>query len=325
MISVRHLTKWYGETRAAHDVSFDVARGEIVGLLGRNGAGKTTVMKVLTGYLEPTSGTCIVDDADVLTERQVVQRHIGYLPENAPSYPEMLVQDYLVMMAELRGVPADAVTPAVVRAARDTGLVDRLTSPIATLSKGYRQRVGLAQAIVHDPQVLVLDEPTNGLDPVQIVEIRALIRRLAERSTVILSTHILSEIEALCDRVVMLIDGEVAADAPLAELRSSRRVRISLPAAVTDPGAALTAVAGVSAVAAAGPDPRRGGFTLWHLECSVDPAPVPAIVRAAGAAGWEIGEVAAETASLEAVFRARNEAAVARRRADAQPAPEALR
>ena len=175
MIEVRDLEKRYGDVRAVKGLSFDVGRGEIVGLLGHNGAGKSTVMKMITGYIEPSGGSISVGGVDVLADRIGVQRQIGYLPESAPVYPEMLVQEYLLMMAELRDIPAAERNAAVIKAVRSTGLEDWLVRPIATLSKGYRQRVGLAQAILHEAEVLILDEPTSGLDPVQIVEIRALI------------------------------------------------------------------------------------------------------------------------------------------------------
>ena len=165
MISVRELTKQYGSIQAISNVSFDVQQGSIVGLLGQNGAGKTTVMKILTGFLEPTSGTVLVGEKDVRTQRTEVQGHIGYMPENAPLYDEMLVQEYLMMMAELRGIKNNQLVSAVKEALEVTGLRSRAIQPIGTLSKGYRQRVGLAQAIIHRPEVLVLDEPTNGLDP----------------------------------------------------------------------------------------------------------------------------------------------------------------
>lgn len=303
MISVKNLTKHYGPVQAAKKVTFDVGRGEIVGLLGHNGAGKTTVMKIITGFLEPTEGTVTVGDVDVLENRLGVQRQIGYMPENAPIYPEMLVQEYLLMMTELRGIPEDKRTEAVKDAVQATSLVDHLVRPISELSKGYRQRVGLAQAILHKPEVLILDEPTNGLDPVQIVEIRELIKRLSQSSTVILSTHILAEIEAVCDRVLIMIDGELAKDAPLRELLASNKVRLSLPEELEAPGATLENIEGVRSATKLGSDPARKGYVQWTLTCSGDVPPVPAIVKATAQAGWDVGAVAAETPSLEQVFR----------------------
>jgi ABC-2 type transport system ATP-binding protein len=214
MIEVQALSKAYGPIQALRGVSFRVAAGQIIGLLGPNGAGKTTVMKIVTGYLQPDGGQARVDGLDVLTNRLEVQRRSGYLPENAPLYPELGVQAYLSMIAELRQIPSQEQRASLALAVRATGLAEHLTRPIGQLSKG----VGLAQAILHRPGLLILDEPTVGLDPTQIVEVRRLIRRLAEHSTVLLSTHILSEVEALCDGVIILLNGEVKADARLADL-----------------------------------------------------------------------------------------------------------
>ena len=230
MISVKNLRKQYGSLVAVRDLSFEVKQGQIVGLLGHNGAGKTTVMKVMTGFLEPTSGTITVGGKDVRSDRISVQNQIGYMPENAPLYDEMLVQEYLLMMAELRGIEVSQRRQSVIDAITDTGLSNRAVQQIGTLSKGYRQRVGLAQAILHKPDVLVLDEPTNGLDPVQILEIRALIQKLAQTATVIISTHILSEIEAVCNQVVILIDGELAAHDSIDSMLSAQQVKLTFTA-----------------------------------------------------------------------------------------------
>ncbi len=303
MISVKNLEKRYGEVRAVKGVGFEVARGDIVGLLGQNGAGKTTVMKILTGYLEPTAGTITVGGVDVLTDRLGVQRQIGYLPENAPLYPEMLVQEYLLMMCELRGLPPEKHIAALSDAVRATGLTKFLTRPIATLSKGYRQRVGLAQAILHKPEVLVLDEPTNGLDPVQIQEIRGLIKRLAQHSTIILSTHILQEVEAVCNRVVILIDGEIAADAALSDLLKSKRVRVSLKQGSDGAAVALGKVPGVSKVSRQGADADTAGFDVWICEFTTATAPIQAIVETAVQHKWTLGGVAPEVSNLDTVFR----------------------
>jgi ABC-2 type transport system ATP-binding protein len=189
MIDVDQLTKHYGPTRALHGISFRVQRGEVVGFLGPNGAGKSTTMKILTGYLLPTSGTATVDGLDVVAQSLEVRRRIGYLPESTPLYGEMLVRDYLEFAAAIRGVSGRAAGAAVDRVVGLCGLQRVVGKNIVELSKGYKQRVGLAQAMVHEPDVLVLDEPTSGLDPNQIVEVRKLIQQLAERHTVILSTH----------------------------------------------------------------------------------------------------------------------------------------
>jgi ABC-2 type transport system ATP-binding protein len=242
MIDVTDLSKSYGSVQALKDISFHVEAGEIIGLLGPNGAGKTTAMKILTGYLQPTSGTALVDGLDVMTDALDVQKRIGYLPENAPLYPELSVQAYLRMIAELRQIPEEEQPVRLSAAIRATGLEDHLTRPIGQLSKGYRQRVGLAQAIVHRPKLLILDEPTIGLDPTQIVEVRRLIRGLARESTVLLSTHILSEVEAMCDRVIILMNGEIKADARLADLESSGDVILILDEGAPDVATDLRAL-----------------------------------------------------------------------------------
>ncbi len=221
MIDVKNVTKTYGPIEALRGISFDIASGEIVGLLGPNGAGKTTTIKILTGSLQPDDGTVNVNGRDVLEHTREVQAEIGYLPETAPLYRELTVQGYLRMMAELRGIPEEERRARISEAVYATGLAEHLVRPIGELSKGFRQRVGLAQAILHKPRLLILDEPTIGLDPTQVVEVRRLIRRLSERSTVLLSTHILSEVEALCDRVIILINGRIRADAELSELAST--------------------------------------------------------------------------------------------------------
>ena len=209
MIFVEGLTKSYGEIQALRGMSFQVEQGEIVGLLGPNGAGKSTAIKCLTGYLHPDEGSVHVDGINVLDDPIEAQARIGYLPENTPLYPEMSVQSYLRMIAELRDVPDELIIEKLSDAIIATGLEQRLTQPIGQLSKGLRQRVGLAQAILHKPRLLILDEPTIGLDPTQIVEIRNLIKGLSGNSTILFSSHILSEVEAVCDRVIILVNGEV--------------------------------------------------------------------------------------------------------------------
>jgi ABC-2 type transport system ATP-binding protein len=303
MIELRNLTRKYGDLAAVSDVSLTIERGQVVGLLGHNGAGKTTMMRMLTGYLEPSSGSVHVDGLDVAQNREAVQRRIGYLPESAPLYGEMLVQDYLATMAELRGVPRRDVRAAVVDAARRTGLLERMTQPIATLSKGFRQRVGLAQAIVHRPDVLILDEPTNGLDPAQIRSIRELILDLGESATVILSTHILQEVEAVCDRVVVLIGGKLAADAPLADLVDSHALTLSVEDSAEGVAAAVTAIDGIVAAEPLGSDPKQTGFSRWRLRCEGPQLPVQRVVEVAAENHWTLGGVAPETRTLEAVFR----------------------
>ena len=224
MIEASGLSKRYGDLIAVDDVSFSVQPGEVVGFLGPNGAGKTTTMRILTGFLPPTDGRVVIDGHDIFSDPLAARRAIGYLPESPPIYPEMSVEGYLLYVSKLKDVPRRERRSAVDRAVERCGLVEVRRRVIGALSKGFRQRVGLAQAIVHDPPVMILDEPTVGLDPIQIREIRALIGELAgvregKARTVILSTHILPEVEAICQRVIIMHRGRKALDAPLAELQ----------------------------------------------------------------------------------------------------------
>ena len=299
-IRARELSKSYGRIHALTNVGFEVRPGEVIGLLGPNGAGKTTLMKILTGYLEPDAGSVHICGIDVAADPQAAQRRIGYLPESAPVYGEMLVQEYLEMMAAMRGVPAERRRARMVDVIRATGLSDRVTQPIATLSKGYRQRVGLAQAIIHEPEVLILDEPTTGLDPAQIVEIRELIKRLAQKTTVLLSTHILSEIEATCERVLVIMHGKLCADAKLADLRNANAAIVAIEAGATGVADVLRAIDGVTAIEAAG---EANGFTRWRvMSNSVDDL-CPALFDAVRATSWKIGELRPEPKTLERVFK----------------------
>ena len=226
MIEAKGLSKRYGDLVAVNDVSFLVAKGEVVGFLGPNGAGKTTTMRMLTGFLPPTDGTASIDGHDIFGAPIPARRSIGYLPESPPLYPEMSVGSFLEYVARIKDVARSARREAVDRALERTALTEVRRQVIGTLSKGYRQRVGLAQAIVHDPPVLILDEPTAGLDPLQIREIRSLITELTDPSkgegqqTVILSTHILAEVEAICRRVILINEGRKVVDAPIDELTS---------------------------------------------------------------------------------------------------------
>lgn len=221
MIEVKGLVKMYGAKRAVNGVNFSVRRGDILGFLGPNGAGKSTTMKMITGFLRPTAGTALVDGHDVTVEPVAVKRKIGYLPESAPAYGEMTVEEFLVFIADCRGFKSsDARRTAVDRAIHLTHLVPVRRQSIETLSKGYKQRVGFAQALLHDPPVLVLDEPTDGLDPNQKNEVRTLIKSMAAEKAVILSTHILEEVEAICNRVIIISRGQVVADETPAQLRA---------------------------------------------------------------------------------------------------------
>ena len=301
MVEVTALGKSYGSVRALDGVRFSIAAGEIVGLLGPNGAGKTTVLKILTGYLQPDHGTVTVDGLDVLTDTLAVQERIGYLPENAPLYPELTVQSYLRHIAELRRLSPEEGRARIVTALAETGLADQMTRPIGELSKGYRQRVGLAQAILHQPKLLILDEPSVGLDPTQIVQIRRLIRALARHSTVLFSTHILSEVEALCDRAVIIMQGRIRADADLETLAAGTAVQVTLAAEVPDARKRLLGLPGVSAVE------REHAERAVRYRITAD-APVEelgrAVFDAAAAGGWPVSELRQERRTLETVFDA---------------------
>jgi ABC-2 type transport system ATP-binding protein len=211
MIEVRNLSKSYGTVKAVRDVSFSVGKDQVMGFLGPNGAGKTTIMKILTGYHFPSEGTALVDGIPVDEDPVEVKKRIGYLPENVPLYGDMTVDEYLAFAAEARLIPREERTAAIDASLAACGLASYRTRRIETLSKGYRQRAGLAQAILHDPPILILDEPTTGLDPNQIIEIRSLIKELGKRKTVILSTHILQEVEAMCSEVLIVNEGRIAA------------------------------------------------------------------------------------------------------------------
>ena len=292
MIDADGLTRRYGETLAVNAVGFSIGQGEIVGLLGHNGAGKTTIMKMLTGYLEPSAGSVRVDGVDVAENPQAVQQRLGYLPENCPVYPEMSVVDYLDYVAGLRGVANRAEALRAVLTATD--LTHRALDPIGTLSRGYQQRVGVAQAIVHEPQLLILDEPTNGLDPSQTQHMRELILRLAERATVILSTHIMQEVDAVCDRVMILRAGELALDERLVALKESSRVQLATDAPAS---AVEAAVAGFAAV-----EPVDDGFAV-RFEGVADAERTAELAERLVAGGVAIHGLAAEKRDLETVFR----------------------
>jgi ABC-2 type transport system ATP-binding protein len=301
MIEVVDLEKNYGKTRALRGVSFSIKAGEVVGLLGPNGAGKTTAMKILVGYLLPTAGEARVAGLDVTREALEVQRRIGYLPENAPSYLEMLVQDYLAFTADMRDLDAATRRRRTAEVIDECAIGDVLTRPIGHLSKGYRQRVGLAAAILHDPPILILDEPTSGLDPNQIVEVRELIRRMGETKTVILSTHILPEVEASCGRVVILIGGRVRADGPLDRLTRSRVQLVTV--APDDPAQARIEFAGLPNVAAVDEEAVGDGFHTFRMRLHEDREVGEQVADIVRQRGWPMRELRRDDKSLEKVFR----------------------
>lgn len=299
MIFVEGLTKSYGEIRALQGVKFQVERGEIVGLLGPNGAGKSTAIKCLTGYLHPDEGSVHVDGINVLESPIEAQSCIGYLPENTPLYPEMSVQAYLQMIAELRGVPENMYVERLSDAIVATGLVDRLTQPIGQLSKGLRQRVGLAQAILHKPRLLILDEPTIGLDPTQMVEIRNLIKSLAGSSTILFSSHILSEVEAVCDRVIILVNGEIRADARLDDIAQTSDVTLIVDKQDPNIENLLSELDGVQQVNCVSTNDGNYSYQIVG-EAGVDLC--PSVYDLARKEEWPLRELRKDVRTLETVF-----------------------
>jgi ABC-2 type transport system ATP-binding protein len=301
-IQVKNLSKAYGPTLALKDVSFEVRRGEIVGFLGPNGAGKTTTMRILVGYLPPTSGTAVVDGYDVLTNSLEVRRRIGYLPENISLYNDMTVEAFLEFIATIRGVPRKQIRERVRTVMARTRLEHMARVLIGKLSRGYRQRVGLAQALVHDPPILILDEPTVGLDPRQIIETRQLIKSLAGDHTVILSSHILPEVSMTCQRVLVIHQGQIVAeDAPenlAARLRGSERIRVEVRGPADRVRRALEAVPGVLAVI---PE-ERDGVARFAVDCAVGTDLREQIAEAVVRGGWGLRELRPVGMSLEEIF-----------------------
>ncbi|MBO6574538.1 MAG: ATP-binding cassette domain-containing protein [Rhodothermales bacterium] len=302
MIEVQGLTKRYGPERAVDDISFQVQSGEVLGFLGPNGAGKTTTMKVITCYLPPTEGTVRVSGRDVRSEPLEVRRQIGYLPEHTPLYLDMRVFDYLDFVAAMRGIEANRRPGRIADMAEVCGLAEVLQKRIETLSKGFRQRVGLAQAMIHDPEILILDEPTTGLDPNQIVEIRELIRAIGREKTVILSTHILSEVQASCDRVLIIHRGRLVADGTPTDLQDSftggQRVQLAVH---TGDGVLDALSAGDFRVTEQSTDPA--GQTLYTVTSDRKDDIRPDLFRMAVEKGWVLSELHRDQANLEDVFR----------------------
>lgn len=306
-ITVRNLTKYYGQEKAISDISFDVKTGEILGFLGPNGAGKTTTMKIVTCYMPPSSGTVDVDGYDIQQQSLEVRRKIGYLPELNPLYTDMNVVEYLEYAARLHGVDKTKLRQQISSMVEVCGLKDVRHKDIGELSKGYRQRVGLAQAMIHDPEVLILDEPTSGLDPNQIVEIRNLIRQLGRAKTVILSTHILSEVQATCDRVIIVNEGSIAADGTPEQLqqkfRGSESVLIELKAnvasAMTDIFPKLKALPQVESVEYAGSADAVHRFSVFAAKGSDVRED---LFKQAVAEQWVLLELSRKVTSLEEVF-----------------------
>ncbi len=303
MIEVHQLTKRYARHEAVRGISFSVARGEIVGFLGPNGAGKTTTLRMLTGYLPPTSGTTTIAGHDIFRQSIEARRKIGYMPENVPLYEDMRVREYLKFRAQLKGLNNSDTRRRVGEVIDTCGLDNVRRKMIKTLSKGYRQRVGLADALVHDPELLILDEPTNGLDPNQIRQIRELIRHLGESHTVLISTHILSEVEMICGRVIIIDGGKIkAADTPanlIGEMRSAGRIQVEIQADPTTVAAALTRLDRVKKVT---PEPLDGEWTRYTVWVDSGTDSREHIAQLAAQYGWPLRSLFRNVATLEDVF-----------------------
>jgi ABC-2 type transport system ATP-binding protein len=304
LIEVDGLTKFYGNLPGILDVSFKVEEGEILGFLGPNGAGKSTTMRILTGYMPPTSGTVRLDGIDVIEKPLEVQKRLGYLPENNPLYPEMTVSAYLDFVASVKGLRGAGKAAAIDRVVGGCGLEDVAMRIIGHLSKGYRQRVGLAQALVNDPHILIMDEPTSGLDPAQIIEIRDLIRGLKGNHTIILSTHILPEVNVICDRVVVIHQGRVAAEGALDTLamdtQDGETIRVSALGPAEAIRSGLASVSGVRGVSLR--EDVAGEEAHFEVSAGKGRDVRPDLVAAVTAAGGRLTELYRERMTLEDTF-----------------------
>lgn len=305
MIEIKNLQRAYGDFVAVDNVSFSIQKGEIVGLLGHNGAGKTTIMKMISGYLEPGSGQIYIGDLDMSENRTEIQKKLGYLPEVLPVYPEMSVADYLDYAARLKGLNSQEATTEISRVVRATDISSKLVAPIATLSRGYKQRVGVAQAILGKPKLLILDEPTNGLDPTQTHQMRDLIRQLAQDATVILSTHIMQEVDALCDRVLIMRSGELALDSNLQELRISNRILVNSDIDEADANTLLSSIPGVESLS-----PEKHFFQVTFNPQSDYQQIASTIATTLIQNNYSLFELKPEHRDLESVFRDVNEQTV---------------
>jgi ABC-2 type transport system ATP-binding protein len=310
MIEVSHVSRNFGDFRAVNDVSFSIPTGQIVGLLGPNGAGKTTTMRMITGFLSPSSGTVKIDGIDITENPVEAKKKIGYMPESAPLYGEMIVEDYLVYIANIYGQNPSEKVPAL---CAECGLKEVMSKNISELSRGNRQRVALAHALMNDPEILILDEPTSGLDPNQVEDVRAIIREIGKTRTVIVSTHILSEVETICSRAIIISGGKLVADSSIEELKNSigtsSSVYITIGAEKAAEGAAEIAkgIAGVSAVSInklEGENPRNELVISVNGDKEIRPVLIKKLVEG----GYDLYEAALSTNTLEDVFHTLTEA-----------------
>jgi ABC-2 type transport system ATP-binding protein len=309
MIQVENLTKFYGDLCAVDNISFDMKKGEILGILGPNGAGKTTTLRMLTGFLRPTSGSIRVKDYSIDENALAIKELMGYLPESAPLYHEMLVYDYLDYVADIRGLNSDAKLPQIRKLSGICGLNTVMHQPIGELSKGFKQRVGLAHAMMNDPEILVLDEPTSGLDPNQIVEIRDIIKQIGKEKTIVLSTHILSEAEATCDRIVIIDRGKIAADGSTDTLKQAEGGEYLVTLALQNADAHsvtanLSPIQGITDVLSTEAGQEGDAKVLRvKLTCRTDKDLRPEIYATIKTTDWILLELFQETKSLEHIFR----------------------
>ena len=306
MIEVSHLSKRFGEFKAVDDVSFSIPTGQIVGLLGPNGAGKSTTMRMITGFFKPTSGTVLIDGIDITQNPVEAKQKIGYMPESAPLYADMIVEEYLRYVALMQNQNADEKIPKL---CEECGLKEVMHKNISELSRGYKQRVGLAHALMNDPEILILDEPTSGLDPNQIEDVRSLIREIGKTRTVIISTHILSEVEMLCGRVIIISKGKVVADSPTAELREryghAETVYIQLDGAgENEAKEAISSIDSVdSCTVTEGDKIEVAPNALSLLVSAKDGKEIrPELFRLCAGKNWTIYELAVRKNSLEDIF-----------------------
>jgi ABC-2 type transport system ATP-binding protein len=321
VIEVQHLTKRYGPVTAVQDISFRVERGEIFGFLGPNGAGKTTTMRILTGYMPATEGKAIVAGFDVFDQPLEAKRRTGYLPETPPLYPDMTVAEYLMFVAKIKGVPSNERKQRMQAVMDRTRVSDMANRQCGKLSKGYKQRVGLAQALIHNPDVLILDEPTAGLDPKQIIETRQLIKQLAGDHTIILSTHILPEVAQTCQRVGIINKGQiVAVDSPenlTTRLSGSATIYVQVDSSGTDASGALAKVSGVMRVAELD---RHGSFVGYEVESERGHDIRRDLARAVVTSGWGLLELRPTRLSLEDVFLSLTKEEITTAAGDGEPA-----
>jgi ABC-2 type transport system ATP-binding protein len=301
MIKADAISRKYGAFVAVNEVSFAVGANEIVGLLGHNGAGKTTIMKMMTGCLEPSSGRLTVDGLDVVNDRLAIQRQVGYLPENCPLYPDMTVVEYLEYFAALKSVPSSMFKERLVYALKKTSLATVATSMINTLSRGYRQRLGVAQAILHSPRLLILDEPTNGLDPSQILEMRSLIQELANSATLVISTHILQEVQAVCKRVIIINKGRLVLDETMDNLQSSEKILLTTS---LEPDRFREHVGSIARLAVARHDKVASGYR-YTIDLGGEPAAAvtSTLTRSIIDCGASLYEMQPLVRDLESIFR----------------------